>query len=218
MVLPRAVDDLMKDALLFHADTLVMLDIECPIYLRKNSMGNLRLSDFCYRVELMARLFTIPWGCQGLEQLIIEYRPTGKSITIPPERLEFESKAIRKDASPGKLQHHEYRNDGQGWFLKPGLDQERFLDALEDGDWKRSIFKHMFKTSGIRKAKYIRINQTEFFAREQFFSNMMAGRKEMVEEEPAVNVRNMPTGCGDTGRIGRGVASVMSTLRSIVTG
>ncbi|KAF9941477.1 hypothetical protein BGZ65_003147 [Modicella reniformis] len=67
---------------------------------------------------------------------------------------------------PRKFRHHEYRDDGQGWFLRLGLDNDSFDKAIEDGEWKRKLFEHMYTTSGIKNAKYVRLNDTEFFALE----------------------------------------------------
>jgi hypothetical protein len=44
----------------------------------------------------------------------------------------------------------------------------------------------MYHTSSIRKVKYIRLKDTDFFAQEQHFTDMEAERKEMVEEEGLV--------------------------------
>jgi hypothetical protein len=216
MSVSRAVDNLMKDALLLHADTLVTLRIECPHYNRPRTTGHLsddirnvvRLLELCRNlkeVELLDRgcnalhvpgLLTSPWGCQGLEHLVIKFWPsTTVYSNTPPELqpLEDERKRIREEAWPRRLRHHEYRDDGQGWFLKPGLSRTEFVAALVDGDLKRSIFEHMYNTSGIRKVRYIQLMDTEFFAREQHFDDMETERKEMVEDEGfVVDYREMP--------------------------
>ncbi|KAI8347807.1 hypothetical protein B0O80DRAFT_502449 [Mortierella sp. GBAus27b] len=209
MSVSRAVDSLMRDALLFHADTLVSLRIECPHYWRQHTMNRLsddirnvvrlltlcrnlkevELLDYGFKAASIPELLTSPWGCQGLEHLVIKFQPSTTIYSkIPPEPqpLESERKRIRHEAWPRRLRHHEYRDDGQGWYLKPGLSRLRFRLALADGDLKRSIFEHMYNTSGIRKAKYIQLMSTEFFAQEQHFDDMETERKEMVEEEGLV--------------------------------
>jgi hypothetical protein len=82
-----------------------------------------------------------------------------KGRRSPDEELEREQERL--------ISQDEYRNDGQGWFLRPGLEKEDLLEALEEDDWKRQLFKHMHSTSGIRRAKYVRLNSTEFFACDQ---------------------------------------------------
>ncbi|KAG0245313.1 hypothetical protein BGX31_007649 [Mortierella sp. GBA43] len=57
------------------------------------------------------------------------------------------------------------------------------MEALVDGDLKRSLFEHMYNKGGIQKAKYIRLMDTEFFAREQHFDDMETERNEMAEDE-----------------------------------
>ncbi|KAG0245312.1 hypothetical protein BGX31_007648 [Mortierella sp. GBA43] len=205
MTSPRGVDNFMRDALLFHGDTLVTLEIECPFYFgyrgdrifddvrnvacllgRCRNLKQVQLLGFGHGVPSLIKLLASPWGCQGLEYLTIEYRPSYlfySEITPKLQRLESERRHIRQCAWPRKLRHHEYRDDGQGWFLKPGLTRTKFIDALIDGDWKRSVFEHMYKKSGIRKAKYIRLKDTEFFAQEQHFNDTEAERKELMEEE-----------------------------------
>ncbi|KAI8347808.1 hypothetical protein B0O80DRAFT_502450 [Mortierella sp. GBAus27b] len=212
----RTVDNLMRDTLLFHADTLVTLRIERPHYLRSRTMGHLsddlrnvlRLLELCRNlkeVELLdhrcnalhvPELLTSPWGCQGLEHLVINFWPSTTVYSdVPPELqpLESKRKRIREEAWPRRLRHHEYRDDGQGWFLKPGLSRTEFMEALVDGDLKRSLFEHMYNKGGIQKAKYIRLMDTEFFAREQHFDDMETERNEMAEDEGlVVDYREMP--------------------------
>ncbi|KAG0224401.1 hypothetical protein BGX31_008027 [Mortierella sp. GBA43] len=209
MRLSRRMDSLMRDALLFHADNLVTLQIECHqlerghtpkaqqlaeiqnvacLLERCKNLKGFEISNLNFDHSCVAELLTSPWACKGLEHLVIISKPstTITSERIPPKQLqllEYERKRIRHEAWPRRLRHHEYRDDGQGWFLKPGLTRIEFLDALIDGNWKRSLFEHMYATSSIRKARYIRLKDTEFFSQEQQFNDIEAERKEMVEEE-----------------------------------
>jgi hypothetical protein len=84
------------------------------------------------------------------------------------------------------------------------------MEALVDGDLKRSIFEHMYSTSGIRKVKYIRLMDTEFFAQEQHFVSTEAERKEMVEEEGlVVDYRKMSS------LIPPGLSTVLLSIRKM---
>ncbi|KAG0245309.1 hypothetical protein BGX31_007645 [Mortierella sp. GBA43] len=237
--LSEGVSDLMKDALLFHANTLVTLEIESSYHWNGNprimdhirnvasllkrcrSLKQVRLLDYGYTTASMFMLLSTPWGCQGLEQLVIRYWPSERYLTLEDiprkfKRIEAERKRIRQSAWPRKLRHHEYSDDGQGWFLTPGLDRKKFIQAIIDRDWKRLLFEHMYENSGIRKAKYIRLNQTEFFAQEQHFRNIEAERKEMIEQEDlVVDYRKMMHPKDKKGlrlgRLSRGMKSMMNT-------
>ncbi|KAG0224402.1 hypothetical protein BGX31_008028 [Mortierella sp. GBA43] len=162
-------------------------NVVCLLELCRN-LKEVELLDYDYNARHIPELLTSPWGCQGLEHLVINFRPSTVYSDVSPELLPLESerKRIREEAWPRRLQHHEYRDDGQGWFLKPGLSRTEFMKALVDGDLKRSLFEHMYNTSGIQKAKYIRLMDTEFFAQEQHFVSMGAERKETAEEEGLV--------------------------------
>ncbi|KAF9363508.1 hypothetical protein BGX34_003905 [Mortierella sp. NVP85] len=207
--LPRGLDEPIKDALLLHVNTLVRLELqsihdmyngnfprsmnmkavgqllECCVHLRKVRLWSVS----CY-LPSVAMILAAPWGCRGLEELVISGYYATK--TAPPsmeyedllneesqrgqEQLESERKGTVQSAQLRKLPHHEYRDDGQGWFLKHGLKKNDLLEALADGDWKRQLFEHMYTTSGIRQAKYVRLNTTEFFAREQPLNGLATGR------------------------------------------
>ncbi|KAF9983484.1 hypothetical protein BGZ65_001745, partial [Modicella reniformis] len=185
-VLPIGLDNSMMDAFLFHASTLVTLELECNSYntfmpasldmaqvvILLSACGSLkevRLASVNCKVKSMEALLDECWLCRGLEVLIIEgYIPrNGERIYLEPTR-----KRVRQNMWQLKFQHHEYSEDGQGWFLRPGLGSQDFFEALADGDWKRGLFKHMYRTSGVRNAKYVRLNKTEFFAQEWTFDNV----------------------------------------------
>ncbi|KAG0245305.1 hypothetical protein BGX31_007641 [Mortierella sp. GBA43] len=154
-------------------------------------------------IQDLHQLFSAPWGCRGLKTLLIDgYTPTPYLSTNSQmdatvyhskrQELRTRSKRIRQEAWPRKLRHHEYRDDGQGWFLKPGLTGNDFFDALVDGDWKRQLFRHLYTTSHVDSIKFVRLNHTEFYSKEQPFLNPEAERKEMeLEEDMVVDYREV---------------------------
>ncbi|KAK3822940.1 MAG: hypothetical protein J3Q66DRAFT_397415 [Benniella sp.] len=196
LTMPDGIDDYMKDALLFHADTLVTLELDClqrPLYDGPMVMGTVaQLLGRCRNLKQVllwqvgsdlssiAPLLVAPWGCQGLEQLVIDgYHPADDFLPKTAEKFKA-GRSPEEELERGQerlISQNEYRNDGQGWFLKPGLEKKDLLKALEDDDWKRLLFEHMHSTSGIRRAKYVRLNSTEFFARDQSFDNLMVEMK-----------------------------------------
>ena len=209
IALPRGLNDPTKDALLLHGNTLVSLELQSihdmyhyddyPEPMDMKSVGQLlvccehlrkvRLWSIGCDLPSAAMILATPWGCRGLEELVITgYYDTKTAPQIielgdylnemfqrEQEQLESERKDIVQSAQPRRLPHHEYRDDGQGWFLKHGLKKDDLLEALADGDWKRQLFEHMYTTSGIRQAKYVRLNTTEFFAREQPLDSLATG-------------------------------------------
>ncbi|KAG0245310.1 hypothetical protein BGX31_007646 [Mortierella sp. GBA43] len=242
--LPRGLDTSMRNAIMFHSETLTEVELWCAsrttsLLSEDNRLENVRnmvnILEQCrklrtvrlwctkYHMASMVYFLETPWKCQDLEQLIIcDYYPSHSvhdTVYRHLDRLASVRRRIRQEVWPRRLRHHEYRDDGQGWFLKPGLEPVMFLKAIVDGDWKRALFEHMFKASDIRKAKYIRLNQNEFFAQEQFFNDTEAEKKEMIEEGLVVDYRKMlppkdRRGSLDLSRIGRGMVSMMNTLRS----
>ncbi|KAK3822895.1 MAG: hypothetical protein J3Q66DRAFT_330373 [Benniella sp.] len=215
MGLSAGLNQSMTEALLFHATTLVILTLRYrsrdPFpdgFLSPTELGmerlavllgqckhlkELQLFDPVCPVEYLEGLMAAPWGCQQLEQLVIEGYESSASdsrseanILETNKRLAAERKRIRQKAWPRKLRHHEYRDDGQGWFLEPGLEVDAFHEAIADGDWKRRLFGHMHTTSGLRNVNHIKLNGTEFFSQEQFFDDMEAERYEMISEEGLV--------------------------------
>ncbi|KAF9959982.1 hypothetical protein BGZ65_012907 [Modicella reniformis] len=173
MALPDGLDHHMMEALLFHASTLVTLEMMCS--LNNNSenehlfsatleqagvlltqcvnLKDFRLLNVYCSVQFLEGLLITPWRCCGLEQLTIEGYES--SDCIDHGVLQY------------ALQHHAYRDVGQGWFLKPSLDTSSFEEALIDGDLKHRLFEHMYTTSGIKHATYVKLDKTEFFAQEQ---------------------------------------------------
>lgn len=217
--LPQGLDDDMMEALLFHATTLTEMELRCCSDNRLPSQNRTlttmdmtkvaTLLSQCHKLKVvrllrvncglqaLKDLFVEPWGCQGLESLLIEgYTPTIymsfdsrlDSSVYQPQRDQLKStrKQIRQNAWPRKFRHHEYRDDGQGWFLWPGMSEAEFFDVLVDGDWKRELFHHMYTTSGVKAAKYVRLNYKEFFSRERPFQSLRVEKKEMETEEDLV--------------------------------
>lgn len=216
MGLPTGLDGFMMKALLFHSTTLVTLGLNGGVSIVQagriihatlemnqvvillaqcKNLRHLRLFDVNCSTESMEELLTTPWGCHGLEQLVIEgYGPPDPSSDLPAAVLKFTTKRkrIRQNAWPRRFRHHEYRDEGQGWFLKPGLESDAFYEALVDGDWKRRLFEHMYTASGIRNVKNVRLKDTEFFAQEQGFDDPKEEMYEMtVEEGLVVDYRKM---------------------------
>ncbi|KAF9363854.1 hypothetical protein BGX34_003187 [Mortierella sp. NVP85] len=192
LTMPDGIDDYMKDAFLFHADTLVTLELDClqrplhdgPMIIenvaqllgRCKSLKQVLLWQVQSDLSSMAPLLAVPWACQGLEQLVIDgYRPANDPSPKAAENFK-ESRSPDEELERGQerlISQNAYRNDGQGWFLKPGLEKKDLQEALEDADWKRGLFEHMHSTSGILRAKYVRLNSTEFFACDQSLGILM---------------------------------------------
>ncbi|KAF9956948.1 hypothetical protein BGZ65_002331 [Modicella reniformis] len=173
MELPEGLDQHMLDALLFHASTLETLEFKfslnerssdrqpfcttqdmkrvVELLVRCEKLKIFGLSQVNCLVQTLDELSSLPWRCCGLERLNIDgYRP---SYPI--------HQGMRQQGF-----HQEYRDVGQGWFLKPELDTSSLKDALLDGGWKRRLFGHMYRISGIKHAKYVKLNKTEFFAKD----------------------------------------------------
>ncbi|KAK3822894.1 MAG: hypothetical protein J3Q66DRAFT_397367 [Benniella sp.] len=123
-----------------------------------------------------------------------EHQTEEQTHDMTLEGLKAERKRIRQSTWPRRFRHHEYRDDGQGWFLKPGLSEDMFTEALADNDWKRRLFEHMYTTSGMRKVKRVNLNSAVFFSHEQAFESQEAERAEMEDLEGlVVDYRKMDT-------------------------
>ncbi|KAF9363510.1 hypothetical protein BGX34_003907 [Mortierella sp. NVP85] len=97
-------------------------------------------------------------------------------------------------AFPHNRRQYEYEDDGQGWFMRPELDSEALYNALIDAGWKRRLFDHMYTKSGVRQVKYVRLNETELFAKEQFSENLKAGKEDAeLENVSAVPLYDLET-------------------------
>lgn len=176
-------------ALQSHSATLVSLELlqqrgyktipptfmDCVLSLLTTcgSLKDLRLRADC-TVDEICQIFHTPWACKGLEAFVIDdYRPSDWDLYHPsPISVGVRAKLLdkcqraRTKTWPGSKHHHEYRHDGQGWFLKPGLEKTYYYHAFVDASMKRKLFEHM-SASGIKQAKYVRLNGAEFFAQEQ---------------------------------------------------
>ncbi|KAF9956946.1 hypothetical protein BGZ65_002329 [Modicella reniformis] len=194
--LSKGLEYRIMEALLFHSNTLVALELGCysgdltirPLNLDQmlillvhcTNLKEVRLSPVNCSIYCIDELFTQPWRCQGLESLIMDgYKPSRGSqfsgdesnfqaLVEQRQLIELTREVDRHRARPRRHPHQEYRDDGQGWFLRYGLDADAFYEALIDGDLKRRLFEHMYKTSGVRKVKYLRLNRTELFFSEKF--------------------------------------------------
>ncbi|KAF9366863.1 hypothetical protein BGX34_003963 [Mortierella sp. NVP85] len=196
MGLTGNLDQSMADALLFHSTTLVALELQgcsdslslgrrlarlgpsiervATLLSRCHNLKELRVTGFPFKIQSMECLLANPWVCQGLEILaIVGYQPSMEAFPIldevfmeEPFQLELERKRIHQQ-SHLECRWHEFCNDGQGWFLKPELNDHSFFEACIDSDWKRRLFQHMYMASGVKKAKYVRLNWTDFYATEQ---------------------------------------------------
>ncbi|KAF9942316.1 hypothetical protein BGZ65_005100 [Modicella reniformis] len=199
---PRGLEDSMMEALLFHATTLVDLDLRFsvnPLWPGGNrNVANLNMEMICIllshcdklkevrlwgvgcNAHFMDGLFVRPWRCQGLEALVIHGYDSIEIKTNVSRRItsdgsyndaakaeEEEYRCLIQDAISRRSRGHEFCDDGQGWFLNPRLAWSKYYDALMNIQWKRRLFEHMYTTSGVKSAKYIRLNDTEFFAEEQ---------------------------------------------------
>ncbi|KAF9956947.1 hypothetical protein BGZ65_002330 [Modicella reniformis] len=168
MKLPIGLDHRLVDALLFHSSTLEILELKFRknIYSPERQLSRVvellvhcenlkvvRLSDIKCSVQGLNELLTSPWRCCGLELLTIEGYRTSDSI--------------HQSVQQQQQLYLVYSCAGQGWFLKPGLNALSFKEALADDYWKRRLFEHMYKISGIKHAKCVKMNKTEFFAQEQ---------------------------------------------------
>jgi len=162
----------------------------------------------CLASDLEALLAT-PWQCCNLEYLVIigytfmeycvdlpmdEIEAEEQIHVMTREELKVERERIRQSTWPRRFRHHEYRDDGQGWFLKPGLSEDMYTKAIADNDWKRRLFEHMYTTSGMRKVKRVNLNSVAFFSHEQAFESQEAERAEMEDLEGlVVDYRKMDT-------------------------
>ncbi|KAF8941647.1 hypothetical protein BGZ58_003677 [Dissophora ornata] len=188
VALPLGLDCHMLEALLTHSTTLEVLDLRCCydgralaqasldmsqmvlIFNRSPNLREVMLSDVNCAINSFDDLLSQPWVCRNLSSLVIDgYTPSYGADDDNPERLRHEKhrRRIREQASPRKSRLHEYRDDGQGWYLSPGLSEYGFSEALADGLMKRRLFEHMSDISGIRKMTYLRLNETSFFGEEQ---------------------------------------------------
>ncbi|KAI8357732.1 hypothetical protein B0O80DRAFT_445698 [Mortierella sp. GBAus27b] len=182
---------------------------------RCRHLKELRVWNAHAHISRMLELLKKTWKCRGLEALAISgYMPSYLECkssrnsrhrryslsssshqdghALEQNYQEARRRRLRQNARPRKFRHHEYRDNGQGWFLKAGLSKSLFREALADGDWKQRLFDHMYWTCGIRNAKYVRLNKTEFFSQEQPFDSLAAEQVEMMlEEDLVVDYRNM---------------------------
>ncbi|KAF9944543.1 hypothetical protein BGZ65_011896 [Modicella reniformis] len=175
MGLPEGLDLHMLDALLFHASTLEILEFKfclnehspsgrpfcttqdmshvVELLMGCENLKVLRLSNTNCTIETLDQLLTLPWQCSRLEHLIIEkYKSTAALDPGVQQQKQYE------------FQHHGYPDVGQGWFL--GQRDYDFYEVVSDDDWKHRLFDHMYRISGIKHAKYVKLNKTEFFARD----------------------------------------------------
>lgn len=183
--LPKGLDGYTMGALLYHVTTLVELDLwstDIPHYViismeklavflsHSRKLKALRIPRLTTDIIAMEELLKIPWRCQGLEVLVIEGFSSDTSTSRfggvwPNMGAKREPK--RRSGDPRRPLHLEYRDVGQGWYLRPGMDKEEYYEALVDSDWKSRLFKHMFTTSGVKNGKFVKLNGTEFFPQEQ---------------------------------------------------
>ncbi|KAF9198819.1 hypothetical protein BGZ49_000247 [Haplosporangium sp. Z 27] len=173
---------------------LTLLDLKCP-------------------VEELSLLCVEPWECKNLESLTIEGYKSPEGLDRITKTQKMYHKQMRQNAWPRRLRHHEYRwNDDDdsdaefeksqrflrqsqrqsGWFLKAGLTEHSFLEALLDYEVKRKLFSHLGKTSGLKNLRFIQLGKTEFFKDEQPFESPKDEKNEMeMEEDFVVDYRNV---------------------------
>ncbi|KAG0233785.1 hypothetical protein B0O80DRAFT_445665 [Mortierella sp. GBAus27b] len=171
VLLSWKLDNHLIEALLFHAPTLVKLELRYHRLIRTDEdvgmdkvanilskcMGlkDVRLLQLWRELGSIERLLEKPWGCHGLETLIIGGYLSSENVDDRTPKYDT--------LKPRRCQ---YNDAGQGWFLKPGLTAGTFYRAIADGNLKRRVLEHMYE-SGVEKAKYVKLNDTEFFARER---------------------------------------------------
>ncbi|KAF9366864.1 hypothetical protein BGX34_003964 [Mortierella sp. NVP85] len=169
------------------------------------NLKDLRLVEVNCLTQSLEALLAAPWQCCDLEYLVIigytfmdlsieELQTEEQTDAMTQEELKAERERIRQSTWPRRFRHHEYRDDGQGWFLKPGLSEDMYTEAIADNDWKRRLFEHMYTTSGLRKVRRVNLNSAVFFSHEQAFESQEAERAEMEDLEGlVVDYRKMDT-------------------------
>jgi len=199
LTVPRGADDLTMNALLCHTATLVSLELGfirdwelhhptfnmdqmSTLFTSCGSLKELRLSHVNCSVESLEQILVAPWTCQDLEVLVIDgYRPSDWSIRYQTLSQSQWGQRMQR-AYPHNRRQYDYGNDGQGWVMRPELDPEALYNALIDAGWKRRLFDHMYTKSGVRQVKYVRLNETEFFAKEQFSESLKTGKEDLELE------------------------------------
>ncbi|KAG0233789.1 hypothetical protein B0O80DRAFT_445658 [Mortierella sp. GBAus27b] len=172
-------------SLLYHATTLVELNLwgwkQGNTHIMNITMEKIgtilayapklkifRFMEVTADIIAMEDMLKSHWRCKDLEVLVLQGFDDTKFEMFgfggpmfdhlrQPQRLSGDSR---------RPLHLEYRDFGQGWYLKPGKDKNYYCDALEGGDWKSRMFKHMQK-SGMKNVKFVMLNEIEFFPQEQ---------------------------------------------------
>ncbi|KAF9350723.1 hypothetical protein BGX26_011152, partial [Mortierella sp. AD094] len=187
----------------YRAETRRELDVleVQKLLVQCRNLKRLVLSSTMFSIKDLEYLCVEPWVCRNLEKLVIKDYMPQEDVRNISEKAERHRRWIRQNAWPRRLRHHEYRwneddnieggtqngpSQGQrqgGWFLKAGLTQDKFREALVDGEFKRKFLLHLSKTSGLKNLRYIRLNDLEFFRDEQPFEDAEEEKYEMEVEE-----------------------------------
>ena len=136
VLVSNVLDEQILDALLFHATTLVKLELLYHCFITRLEEGwgidkvaillsecerlkDVRLVNCWRKPGALKQLFARPWRCQELETLMI----TGYETL---DRYVEDQQYKMPKYDPLKPRRHQFCDDGQGWFLKPGLDAKAF--------------------------------------------------------------------------------------------